>query len=182
MREWLAATFTRQTAKRREPPKFKSVANAIRTGIMFDKCVCCNALSMEIVFCRMFRKNTTIVAPIPPDLQAMLQKVNEWDHSPFALNEASDGHALKYVGFELFNRFGFLEQYRVSLWNVFFCVKHLRQIPWQTLENYLLALDKGYSKHNNPYHNLVHAADVAQSSSWMLCTTGLSVRRFFRIV
>lgn len=38
IREWLAATFTRQSAKR-EKPKFKSVANAIRTGIFFDKSV-----------------------------------------------------------------------------------------------------------------------------------------------
>ena len=38
VREWLAATFTRQTAVvQREKPKFKSVANAIRTGIFFDK-------------------------------------------------------------------------------------------------------------------------------------------------
>ena len=40
VREWLAATFTRQAAApKREKPKFKSVANAIRTGIFFDKCV-----------------------------------------------------------------------------------------------------------------------------------------------
>uniref|UniRef100_A0AC34FDX6 3'5'-cyclic nucleotide phosphodiesterase N-terminal domain-containing protein n=1 Tax=Panagrolaimus sp. ES5 TaxID=591445 RepID=A0AC34FDX6_9BILA len=39
VREWLAATFTRQAAagKKREKPKFKSVANAIRTGIFFEK-------------------------------------------------------------------------------------------------------------------------------------------------
>jgi hypothetical protein len=40
VREWLAATFTRQTmTQHREKPKFKSVANAIRTGIFFDKSV-----------------------------------------------------------------------------------------------------------------------------------------------
>lgn len=38
VREWLAATFTRQPVpSKREKPKFKSVANAIRTGIFFDK-------------------------------------------------------------------------------------------------------------------------------------------------
>lgn len=38
VREWLAATFTRQTVQtRRYKPKFKSVANAIRTGIFFEK-------------------------------------------------------------------------------------------------------------------------------------------------
>lgn len=38
VREWLAATFTRQAVQaKREKPKFKSVANAIRTGIFFEK-------------------------------------------------------------------------------------------------------------------------------------------------
>jgi hypothetical protein len=38
VREWLAATFTRQTVQtKRDKPKFKSVANAIRTGIFFEK-------------------------------------------------------------------------------------------------------------------------------------------------
>lgn len=36
VREWLAATFTKQHLQRQKL-KFKSVANAIRTGIKFDK-------------------------------------------------------------------------------------------------------------------------------------------------
>lgn len=39
VREWLASTFTRQAAANHKKPKFKSVANAIRTGIVFDKYV-----------------------------------------------------------------------------------------------------------------------------------------------
>lgn len=37
VREWLSATFTKQTSKRNQKLKFKSVANAIRSGIVFDK-------------------------------------------------------------------------------------------------------------------------------------------------
>ena len=58
VREWLAATFTRQAGKRRKEIKFKSVANAIRTGIMFEK---------------MFRKTTSVIAPIPADLQLIIK-------------------------------------------------------------------------------------------------------------
>ncbi|TKR62824.1 hypothetical protein L596_026736 [Steinernema carpocapsae] len=145
VREWLAATFTRQNvATKREKPKFKSVANAIRTGIFFDK---------------MFRKTQTVLAPIPPEIATLMKNVNSWSFDSFHLNEVSDGHALKYVGFELFNRYGFLERFK---------------IPYQTLENYLLALEVGYSKHNNPYHNTIHAADVTQSSHFMLSQTGLA--------
>ncbi|WKX91319.1 hypothetical protein Q1695_009844 [Nippostrongylus brasiliensis] len=145
VREWLAATFTRQNAgKKREKPKFKSVANAIRTGIFFDK---------------LFRKQQSVQCPIPPEITELLKEVNSWSFNPFQLNEVSEGHALKYVGFELFNRYGFMDRFK---------------IPLVALENYLHALEQGYSKHNNPYHNVVHAADVTQSSHFMLSQTGLA--------
>jgi calcium/calmodulin-dependent 3',5'-cyclic nucleotide phosphodiesterase len=48
------------------------------------------------------------------------------------------------------------------------------QINTQVLENFLLALQVGYSKHNNPYHNCVHSADVTQTSHWILSQTGLA--------
>ncbi|ULU13628.1 hypothetical protein L3Y34_016250 [Caenorhabditis briggsae] len=145
VREWLAATFTRQNAgKKRDKPKFKSVANAIRTGIFFEK---------------LFRKQQVVQCPIPPEIQELMKEVSTWSFSPFQLNEVSEGHALKYVGFELFNRYGFMDRFKV---------------PLTALENYLSALEVGYSKHNNPYHNVVHAADVTQSSHFMLSQTGLA--------
>lgn len=33
----------------------------------------------------------------------------------------------------------------------------------------------GYSKHKNPYHNLVHAADVTQTVHYLLYKTGVAV-------
>uniref|UniRef100_A0A8R1ESX2 Phosphodiesterase n=1 Tax=Caenorhabditis japonica TaxID=281687 RepID=A0A8R1ESX2_CAEJA len=145
VREWLAATFTRQNAgKKRDKPKFKSVANAIRTGIFFEK---------------LFRKQQVVQCPIPPEIAELMKEVSTWSFSPFQLNEVSEGHALKYVGFELFNRYGFMDRFKV---------------PLTALENYLAALEVGYSKHNNPYHNVVHAADVTQSSHFMLSQTGLA--------
>lgn len=44
VREWLASTFTKKTATQRrrseDKPKFRSVANAIRAGIMVDRYAC----------------------------------------------------------------------------------------------------------------------------------------------
>jgi len=36
-------------------------------------------------------------------------------------------------------------------------------------------LQRGYSKYSNPYHNLVHAADVAQTIHYLITRSGLSV-------
>jgi hypothetical protein len=48
VRDWLAMTFTRSmsTVKRRlsDKPKFKSVAQAIRAGIMVDRLVICSSI------------------------------------------------------------------------------------------------------------------------------------------
>lgn len=49
------------------------------------------------------------------------------------------------------------------------------KINHQTLENFLHQVELGYSKHKNPYHNLVHGADVAQTAHWLLSQTGFTV-------
>jgi len=43
------------------------------------------------------------------------------------------------------------------------------------LNAYAQKLQIGYSKHKNPYHNIVHAADVAQSVHCLIQETGFSV-------
>ena len=50
------------------------------------------------------------------------------------------------------------------------------------LESFLLRVEQGYSKHNNPYHNLVHAADVAQTTHYIMSQSGLAVSAFIRIL
>lgn len=39
------------------------------------------------------------------------------------------------------------------------------------------ALEVGYSKHKNPYHNLMHAADVTQTVHYLLFKTGVAVSK-----
>lgn len=41
------------------------------------------------------------------------------------------------------------------------------------MQNFLEAVEAGYSKYNNPYHNLVHATDVLQTTYNILNSTGL---------
>jgi hypothetical protein len=44
------------------------------------------------------------------------------------------------------------------------------------MQNFLEAMEIGYSKHKNPYHNLVHSADVLQTTYHMLNNAGLMVK------
>lgn len=49
------------------------------------------------------------------------------------------------------------------------------QIPISCLTEFLSALERGYRKHNNPYHSHVHAADVTQTLHCLLLRSGLVV-------
>lgn len=51
------------------------------------------------------------------------------------------------------------------------------QIPISALVSFVEALEVGYSKHKNPYHNLIHAADVTQTVHYLLLKTGMVVSR-----
>ncbi|XP_059474012.1 dual specificity calcium/calmodulin-dependent 3',5'-cyclic nucleotide phosphodiesterase 1-like isoform X3 [Neocloeon triangulifer] len=148
VREWLASTFTRQLASQRrradEKPKFRSVAHAIRAGIFVD---------------RIYRRMSS--APLmqfPPEVARALKTLDDWTFDVFALSEAANGQPVKYLGYDLLNRYGIIHKFKVQ--------------P-QTLENFLCRVEEGYCKYKNPYHNNLHAADVAQTVHYMLCQTGL---------
>lgn len=51
----------------------------------------------------------------------------------------------------------------------------LNQIPVSALVSFVDSLEVGYSTHKNPYHNLVHAADVTQTLHYLLIKTGILV-------
>jgi len=54
-------------------------------------------------------------------------------------------------------------------------IQFMFQINGNHLDNFLTALQVGYSKYSNPYHNLIHGADVAQTVYALLQISGLMV-------
>ncbi|XP_037040128.1 calcium/calmodulin-dependent 3',5'-cyclic nucleotide phosphodiesterase 1-like isoform X4 [Bradysia coprophila] len=148
VREWLASTFTRQLATTRkksdEKPKFRSVAHAIRAGIFVD---------------RIYRRvSSSALMQFPPEVVKVLKTLDDWSFDVFALAEAANGQPVKYLGYDLLNRYGIIHKFKV---------------PPATLEIFLVKIEEGYCKFKNPYHNNLHAADVAQTVHHVLCQTGL---------
>ncbi|KAH0952273.1 hypothetical protein HN011_004408 [Eciton burchellii] len=148
VREWLASTFTRQLATTRrkadEKPKFRSVAHAIRAGIFVD---------------RIYRRVTnTALMQFPSEVVKVLKTLDDWSFDVFSLNEAAMGTPVKYLGYDLLNRYGMIHKFKV---------------PPAVLECFLGRVEEGYCRHQNPYHNNLHAADVAQTMHYILCQTGL---------
>ncbi|KAM6210872.1 uncharacterized protein WM294_001182 [Sarcoramphus papa] len=87
------------------------------------------------------------------------ENVDKWSFDVFALNDASGDHALKFTFYELLTRYDLINHFK---------------IPISALVSFVEALEVGYSKHKNPYHNLMHAADVTQTVHSLLFKTGVA--------
>ena len=99
-------------------------------------------------------------------LDEKLQTLDEWSFDVFSLSEAAQGVPVKYMGYDLLNRYGMIHKFKV---------------PPTVLESFLGRVEEGYCRHRNPYHNNLHAADVAQTMHYVLCRTGLMVSFFLSV-
>ncbi|XP_006131197.2 dual specificity calcium/calmodulin-dependent 3',5'-cyclic nucleotide phosphodiesterase 1B isoform X2 [Pelodiscus sinensis] len=148
VRDWLASTFTQQTrAKGRrseEKPKFRSIVHAVQAGIFVE---------------RMFRRTYTAVGPnYSNSVINCLKTLDLWCFDVFSLNRVTDDHALRTIVFELLTRHNLNSRFK---------------IPTVFLMTFLDALEAGYGKYKNPYHNQIHAADVTQTVHCFLLRTGM---------
>ncbi|XP_028904801.1 calcium/calmodulin-dependent 3',5'-cyclic nucleotide phosphodiesterase 1C isoform X3 [Ornithorhynchus anatinus] len=149
VRDWLASTFTRQMGmmlrRSEEKPRFKSIVHAVQAGIFVE---------------RMYRRTSNMVGlSYPPAVIEALKNVDKWSFDVFTLNDASGDHALKFIFYELLTRYDLISRFK---------------IPISALVSFVEALEVGYSKHKNPYHNLMHAADVTQTVHYLLYKTGVA--------
>uniref|UniRef100_G3TAK0 Phosphodiesterase n=2 Tax=Loxodonta africana TaxID=9785 RepID=G3TAK0_LOXAF len=148
VRDWLASTFTRKMGmtkrKPEEKPKFRSIVHAVQAGIFVE---------------RMYRKTSSVIGlSYPAAVIVTLKDVDKWSFDVFALNDASGEHSLKFMMYELFTRYDLINRFK---------------IPVPSLISYAEALEVGYSKYKNPYHNLIHAADVTQTVHYIMLHTGI---------
>ncbi|XP_044032677.1 calcium/calmodulin-dependent 3',5'-cyclic nucleotide phosphodiesterase 1C-like isoform X1 [Siniperca chuatsi] len=148
VRDWLASTFTRQRGlmlrRNEDKPRFRSIVHAVQAGIFVE---------------RMYRRTSNMAGlSYPPNVITVLKHVDMWSFDVFALNDASGDHALKFVFYDLLTRYDLINRFKV---------------PISALISFVESLEVGYSKHKNPYHNLMHAADVTQTIHYLLLKTGM---------
>jgi len=147
VRKWLASTFAKPeqiSKKSEEHPTLRSVANAIRTGIFIEK-----------IYSKM---STSQLMVIPPEVETFLKKTDNWSFDIFNFAKSTNGSPLKFMGYHLMQHYGCFNKYK---------------IPPSTMETLLGHLEIGYHSNGNPYHNNLHAADVLQTTHWMISQSGL---------
>ncbi|KAI3385899.1 hypothetical protein SNEBB_006308 [Seison nebaliae] len=150
VRDWLAMTFTRSMSNIKKKPErkhnFKIIANVIRAGLVVDK---------------MFRRmsSSATYSGCNSAVESLLkQQAHIWGTDVFQLNNLSDNHSLKAMSLYLLNKTRLTSKLKIDNGK---------------LNTFLLAIEEGYSKHGNPYHNLVHAADILQTTYYILTDSSL---------
>ncbi|GMT13953.1 hypothetical protein PFISCL1PPCAC_5250, partial [Pristionchus fissidentatus] len=86
-----------------------------------------------------------------------MARLDDWGPNIFKINELCKNHGLTAITYTLFKERGLLKTF---------------EIPASTLVTYLLHLEHHYKE--NPYHNHIHGADVAQSMHVLLKSPVLS--------
>ena len=138
VREWLASTFTRNLAAQKprtdDKPKFRSVANAIRAGIMVDRylpplpfihfshySLSCQNLS-AIVSSYLDSYSNGSVQFLEGSLSEVVQTINmpsfaqgvdEWSFDVFTLNHICSNKVLRNLSAELLSRYGLIHKFKV---------------------------------------------------------------------
>ncbi|KAL3320502.1 Calcium/calmodulin-dependent 3',5'-cyclic nucleotide phosphodiesterase 1C [Cichlidogyrus casuarinus] len=146
VKSWLEATFMKpHRPESKEKWTFRKAARMIKARI-----------KLERMFGGIQGKPTFLMSPEGENI--LKTKLHAWDFDVFALNNYSDNHAIIHVGFALLDQHRLLQRFRI--------------MP-TVLECFLLKVEQGYSLHNNPYHNLIHAADVAQTCNSIIHSAGI---------
>ncbi|XP_013917892.1 PREDICTED: calcium/calmodulin-dependent 3',5'-cyclic nucleotide phosphodiesterase 1A-like [Thamnophis sirtalis] len=148
VKEWLTGTFAKKKEAYRLQPdeitSIRSISYALENGVVVE---------------RQFRTATTSMG-MAYELEVIeaIKTIDKWDFNVFTLDEAAEGHCLKYVMCEIFTKYELLKRF---------------QIPFTILISFAKALEAGYNKHKNPYHNSLHAADVTQTVHALMIHTGM---------
>uniref|UniRef100_A0A670IDE2 3',5'-cyclic-nucleotide phosphodiesterase n=1 Tax=Podarcis muralis TaxID=64176 RepID=A0A670IDE2_PODMU len=148
VQDWLTVTFARKkeaySIKPEDQPSIRTISYAVQASVLVK---------------RMFRTPTSASGlAYPEKVIAAFKDIDKWDFDVFALNETCEGHSLKYLMCDLFNKYDLLRQFK---------------IPITCLISFASALEVGYSKHQNPYHNVMHATDVTQTVHCIMLHTGM---------
>ncbi|XP_053210158.1 uncharacterized protein LOC128393950 [Panonychus citri] len=76
-----------------------------------------------------------------------LASASKWSFNSFTLDTLTGGHSLSALLFHLFNKYNFIQEFKLEIINVWKCLR---------------LFENGYHD-TNPYHNSIHAADVTQA-------------------
>eukprot|EP00743_Colponemidia_sp_Colp-15_P004428 GILK01004774.1.p1 GENE.GILK01004774.1~~GILK01004774.1.p1 ORF type:complete len:861 (+),score=104.97 GILK01004774.1:42-2585(+) len=82
----------------------------------------------------------------------IVSQIGSWNLDSFELDEVSESHPVLTVGMHIFRMYDLLNRFT---------------IPVQVAQQFFTAVNTNYKAHN-PYHNAIHAADVANSLLYLL--------------
>ncbi|KAJ6659650.1 hypothetical protein lerEdw1_018619 [Lerista edwardsae] len=147
VQKWLTSTFIKEKACENKPKEnisIRTISPAAQSCVWKEK--------------RFHIPSSPCGLAYPEEVIAALKDLDQWSFNVFALSEASGKKSLKFMMCELFCKYNLLSQFK---------------IPLPVLISFAEALEAGYNKYQNSYHNSIHAADVAQTVHSFILHTGM---------
>lgn len=91
-------------------------------------------------------------------VEALLERIEEWDFNIFEIAELTGGHPLFFVSSALFNKHDLLNKFNIDE---------------MKFKRFITVMESGYDN-RQPYHNSTHASDVLQTLNYFITKGGLS--------
>ena len=71
-------------------------------------------LPCDLHYNRIYRRLcAAALVQIPPEIAKVLKGIDNWSYDVFSLGVTSNGQVLKYLGYDLLNRYGFIHKFKV---------------------------------------------------------------------
>ncbi|XP_066478350.1 dual specificity calcium/calmodulin-dependent 3',5'-cyclic nucleotide phosphodiesterase 1A-like [Tiliqua scincoides] len=147
VQKWLTSTFAEEQGcknKSEEGTHIRTISREVQASIWKEKKFRIPSSPCGLAF--------------PEEVIAALKDVDQWSFDVFALSKASGRKSLKFMMCELFSKYNLLSQFK---------------IPITILISFADALEVGYNRYQNSYHNSTHAADVTQTVHSFMLHTGM---------
>jgi len=114
---------------------------------------------------------------IPSEVTVFFSEhVSNWNCDMFEVEKLTNNQPLRFTAYELFQTCDIPKRHEVFVLFLFiFAMFGMMQVMINILDNFLVAVENGYKRYKNPYHNSTHAADVIQTVYCLIKRTGIMV-------
>ena len=135
--------------------KFKKMAVAVRTALTIANMGGAHPRSESLALAE-----RSVFGVISDETCNYIQEnLCHWNFDQFELDILSKNHGLSLIFTEILRVSGLHSEFKIDS---------------GLLTQYCIEIENGYRKHNNPYHNEVHGADVLQTTYYLVTSTKIT--------
>ena len=153
---WVSA-YNGQNQEEKGIKKFKKIAVAVKTALTIANISANSSANRPQSLALAERSSFGMISK--NSYQYIREKLPQWDFDQFELDNLTNHHGLSLLFTEIMEDSGLLSEFNINS---------------GLLTKYCIEIENGYRKHNNPYHNEMHGADVLQTTYFIITSTKIT--------